>query len=91
MSEKRSDSPTKCGFCGGEAYTPERFADEDPAEMDGIFNVCTDCGAECSGTGARDDVKRWYWTSARNAATGRAALEAMELDAGFAEEQRYGW
>jgi hypothetical protein len=91
MSEGRSDSATKCGICGGEAYTPGRFADEDPAEMDGVFNVCGECDAECTGTGARDDANRWYWTGARQVAQGRAAMEAAELDAAWAEERRYDY
>jgi hypothetical protein len=89
MSEGRSDSPTKCGLCGGEAYTPHRFTAQDERELDGVFNVCGECGAECSGTGARDDADRWYWSGAREVAQGRAALEAMELDAEMAEDQRY--
>jgi hypothetical protein len=89
MSESKSDSPTKCGLCGSEAYTPARFADEDPKVMDGIFNVCSKCGAECTGTGARAETDRWYWTDARTAGRGRAAMEAAELDAEWAEERRY--
>jgi hypothetical protein len=91
MSEGRSDSATKCGICGGEAYTPERFADEDPAEMDGVFNVCGECDAECTGTGAYTDTDRWYWTGAREVAQGRAAMEAAELDADWAEQRRYDY
>jgi hypothetical protein len=90
MAESRSDSPTKCGFCGGVAYTPERFADENTAGMDGVFNVCGECDAECSGTDARGVVDRWYWTGARQVAQGRAAMEASELDAAWAEERRHG-
>jgi hypothetical protein len=91
MREARSNSPTKCGICGGEAYTPQRFTIADRRELDGVFNVCSKCGAECSGTGARDDADRWYWSGARDVARGRAALEAMEIDAEFAEGERYGW
>jgi hypothetical protein len=90
MSEARSDSPKKCGLCDGVAYTPGRFAEEDPQEMDGIFNVCGECGAECTGTGARGEAKRWYWTGAAKVARGRAAMEAAELDAELAEDRRWG-
>ena len=91
MSDSRSNSPTKCGICGAVAYAPERFTSQDVSELDGIFNVCGECGAECSGTGARDDADRWYWTGARDVARGRAALEAMEIDAEMADDERYGW
>jgi hypothetical protein len=90
MSEAKSDSPKKCGLCGGVAFTPGRFPEEDELEMDGIFNECGDCGAECTGTGARGDAKRWYWTGARQVAQGRAAMEAAQLDAEWAEDRRHG-
>jgi hypothetical protein len=88
MSEARSDSPTKCGICGGEAYTPSRFEGEDTG---GIFNVCGElgCEAECTGTGGRDEADRYYWTGAAQVAQGRDAMAAMELDAEMAEFNRY--
>jgi hypothetical protein len=91
MREIRSDSPTKCGLCGGEAYTPERFSNEDPAELDGCFNECGECGAECTGADARGVVERWFWTGAQDVARGRAAMEAAELDAEWAEDRRYDY
>jgi len=89
MSEARSDSPTKCGICGGEAYVPTRFTDADAREMDGVFNECGTCGAECSGTDAYNVTDRWYWTGAREVAIARARMEAMERDAEWAEAMRY--
>ena len=91
MREARSDSPNKCGICGGEAVTPGRFDDKDARELDGVFNVCEECGAECSGTGSYKEKDRWHWTCARDVARGRAALEAMELDAEWAEAQRWDY
>jgi hypothetical protein len=88
MSEARSDSPTKCGVCGSEAYQPARFEGEDTG---GIFNECGACGAECTGTDARGVVERWFWTGASDVAVGRAALEAAELDAEWAEDRRYDY
>ena len=79
MSESRSDSPTKCGLCGCKAYQPERFQGE--WECDGLFNVCGDCGAECSGTDVYSVKDRWFWTGAKIVAKQRDAIEAMELDA----------
>ena len=90
MSEAKSDSPLKCGLCGGKAYIPVRMVDENPAVLDGLFNVCGDCGAECSGTGSYSETDRWYWTGARQVAQGRAALEAALLDAEWAEDRRHG-
>lgn len=89
MSEARSDSPTKCGLCGSEAYTPERFAGDDAQTADGVFNVCGSCGAECCGTDAYTVKDRWYWASAKTVARGREAMEAAEADAEWAESQRY--
>jgi hypothetical protein len=86
MSEARSDSPTKCGLCGGEAYQPARFEGEDTG---GIFNECGECGAECTGTGGRDEENRYFWTGAAQVAQGRDAMAAMELDAEMAEFNRY--
>ena len=62
----------------------------DAADMDGIFNVCGECDAECTGTGAWADENRYHWTGARQVAQGRAAMEAAELDAEWAEEMRHG-
>ncbi len=89
MREAKSDSPTKCGLCGGEAFVPERFAGDDAQAADGVFNVCGSCEAECTGTGAYSETDRWYWTGSREAAAGRAGLEAAELDAEWAETQRW--
>jgi hypothetical protein len=86
MATAKSDSPTKCGLCGSEAFAPERFEGEDTG---GIFNVCGSCGAECSGTGAYTETDRYYWTGAREAAAGRAGLEAAQADAEWAEDRRY--
>jgi hypothetical protein len=86
MSEARSDSATKCGLCGSEAYQPARFEGEDTG---GIFNECGACGAECTGTGARDEKDRYYWLGARQVAQGRAALEAAQADAEWADDLRY--
>jgi hypothetical protein len=86
MSEARSDSATECGLCGSEAYQPARFEGEDTG---GIFNECGACGAECTGTGARDEKDRYYWTGAAQVAQGRAAMEAAQLDAEWAEDRRY--
>ena len=91
MSEARSDSPNKCGICGGEACTPGRFDERDAREMDGLFNVCEACGAECTGTGGRDEEDRYFWTGAAQVAQGREAMEAMELDAEMADFNRYGY
>ena len=88
MKTGKSDSPNVCGLCGGKAYQPQRFADE--GDMDGMFNVCGDCGAECNGTGAWDEKERWHWLDARSVEQGRAAMEAAEMDAAYAEEMRYG-
>ena len=89
MSEARSDSPHKCGICGEEAHVPGRFSDADARELDGLFNVCGTCGAECSGTGSRTETERWYWTGAREVAVARARMEAMEADAEWAESLRW--
>ena len=83
MTEGRSDSATKCGICGG-------VADVTYPDADGIFNVCRECGAECTGTGAYTDANRYFWQDARTVERGRAALEAAERDAEWAEEMRYG-
>ena len=88
-NEKRSDSPNVCGHCGAKAYTPERFSDEDASEMDGVFNVCGQCEAECTGTDARGVKDRWYWLDSKRVAQGRAAMEAAEADAEWAESMRY--
>ena len=78
MTESRSDSPTKCGHCGGKAYQPQRFEGED---TDGVFNVCGECEAECSGTDAYNVADRWFWTGAKIVAKQRDAMDAMEIDA----------
>jgi len=86
MKTGKSDSPTKCGLCGGEAYTPRDVGEG----ADGIFNVCRECGAECTGTGAYTETERWHWTDRRTVAVGRARMEAAQLDAELAEDQRWG-
>ena len=85
----RSNSPTTCGHCGGAAYTPQRMEGE--LGLDGLFNVCSDCGAECSGTGAYTEESRWYWTSATDAAKGREGLAAAQADAEWADERRFDY
>lgn len=91
IEEGRSDSATKCGLCGGKAYTPSRFTEDDQAILEGVFNVCGDCEAECTGTGGRSETERFFWTGAREVAQGRAGLEAAQLDAEWAEERRYDY
>ena len=86
-----SDSPTKCGLCGGEAFAPSRFDENAEREADGVFNVCGSCEAECSGTGAYSETNRWHWTGAREVAIGRAGLEAAQIDAEWAEDRRYDY
>ena len=81
MAESRSDSPATCGLCGGKAFEPERMRGEDPEELDGLFNVCGECGAECTGTGAYAEKDRYYWTGAKQVARGRAAMQAAQDDA----------
>lgn len=87
--ESRSDSPRKCGLCGGRADPPARFTNDDVAQSDGVFNVCNECGAECTGTAAYTVKDRWYWTDAKTVDQGRRALEAAERDAEWAECQRW--
>jgi hypothetical protein len=91
MREARSNSATKCGLCSGEAYIPDRFSDRDARELDGVFNVCGECGAECSGTDAWGVENRWYWTGAREVGIARARMEAMEADAEWAESMRWDY
>jgi len=91
MTESRSDSPNKCGLCQSKAFTPGRFLDDGLPPTDGVFNVCCECGAECTGTDAWDVKDRWYWTGAASVAKGRAAMEAAELDAEWAESQRWDY
>jgi hypothetical protein len=81
MSEAKSDSPTKCGLCGARAHAPGRFTGEDIEGLDGVFNVCSECGAECSGTDAYNVKDRWFWTGAKAVAQQREAMEASEIDA----------
>ena len=79
---KRSTSPTTCGRCGGAATIPDRFANGNaPAsmvrELEGLYNVCYMCGAECTGLDARGIDARWFWTSQREAEADRAALQEV--------------
>jgi len=85
----RSTSPTTCGLCGGAAHTPARMADE--VGLDGLFNVCGDCGAECDGTDAYGVADRWYWCDAETVARGNAGMQAMQDDADWAEERRWDY
>jgi hypothetical protein len=87
--EARSDSATKCGICDSEAFAPQRFSDEDAQDAGGVFNECGSCGAECTGTGAYTETDRYYWTGAAQVAQGRAAMEAAQADAEWAEDRRY--
>jgi len=91
MVKGRSDSATKCGICGGKAFTPSRFSDEDAAEMDGVFNVCGNCDAECTGTGAWGEDARYFWSGAREVAQNRARMAAMQNDAEWSELGLEGW
>ncbi len=89
FGEVRSDSPTKCGSCGGRAYMPQRFEGDPMVEhLDGCFNVCNDCGSECTGTDARGVTDRWYWQDKKTVAKGRAAMEAMQADVDWADAMR---